>query len=92
MRIDMNRISPNRLEVEQSVKSQGTKTSSAPVGTEDRATLSSDAVAVNSLQQQALAQPAVRADKVAALKQQIQSGNYKLEPDQIAQAMRENGI
>ena len=62
------------------------KAPSAP-NVEDKTSLSADTLSISSLQAQALATPAVRQDKVEALRQSIQNGDYKLEPDQIAQAI-----
>jgi len=44
------------------------------------------------LQQQAMAVPDVRQDKVDALKQQIASGQYNVDPSEVAKSMRENGL
>jgi negative regulator of flagellin synthesis FlgM len=63
--------------------------SSAPGSSEDldKVTLSLDSSGIASLQATALSQPEIRSDKVQALKQAIASGQYKLEPDKIAQAI-----
>ena len=54
---------------------------------EDKATLSTDKASVDALAAQALSSPEIRQDKVEALRQAIKSGQYKLEPDGIADAM-----
>ena len=54
---------------------------------EDKATLSTDKASVEALAAQALSSPEIRQDKVEVLRQAIKSGQYKLEPDGIAEAM-----
>lgn len=54
---------------------------------EDKATLSTDKASVDTLAAQALNSPEIRQDKVDALRQAIKSGQYKLEPEGIADAM-----
>jgi len=66
---------------------------SAPATTDvssDRTTFSSTSnasPAVASLVSQALATPAVRQDKIDALRQSIASGDYKVDADKIASAL-----
>jgi len=93
MQINVNQPSSNQVELE---KSSTTKPSQQPSPSsagniEDRASLN-DSASVSSLQQQALALPEVRQDKVDALKTQIQSGQYSHDPAETANAMRENGL
>jgi negative regulator of flagellin synthesis FlgM len=64
-----------------------TSASSEPTGVEDTATLSVDSAAVNSLVAKALDAPDIRKDKVEALRQAVQSGEYKVDPALIADAM-----
>jgi len=54
---------------------------------EDRATLSTDKASIDGLAAQALHSPEIRQDKVAALRQAIESGQYNLQPVAIAEAM-----
>ena len=54
---------------------------------QDRTTLSSDTVAVSSLASQAMETSPIRQDRVDALRQAIEKGQYKLEPDKIAEAI-----
>jgi len=54
---------------------------------EDTATLSSDSASVQALTAKALESSEIRQDKVAALRQAIQNGDYKIEPGKIAEAM-----
>ena len=49
--------------------------------------LSSDTLSVSSLTTQAMEAPGVRQDRVEALRQQVQNGDYKLEADKTARAI-----
>jgi negative regulator of flagellin synthesis FlgM len=85
--ISLNEISPNQVDREEQARKAG-KASSAP-NVEDKASLSVDALSVSSLEEQAMSAPPVRQDKVEALRQAIQNGEYKPEPEKIAQAILE---
>jgi len=54
---------------------------------EDTATLSSERLNVTALTASALASNEIRQDKVEALRQAIQNGDYRIEPSKIAAAM-----
>jgi len=54
---------------------------------EDRATLSAGKANVETLATQVLNSPEIRQDKVEALRQAITSGQYKVDPGAIAEAM-----
>jgi len=86
MRIDLNHISLQDLTREEKTRRAGLKSPSSP-SVEDTTSLSADTQSLSSLQTQAMATPAIRQDKVEALRQAIQQGEYKLEPDQIAHAI-----
>jgi flagellar biosynthesis anti-sigma factor FlgM len=86
MRIDLNQLSLGNVEREENGKKVAAKSSSA-VSPEDKATLSSGSLDLPSLEAQVLASPEVRADRVEALRQAIQNGEYAIEPDKIAQAI-----
>jgi len=86
MRIDLNSISLNNVEREEKPKKAGNKSANAP-SVEDKTSLSSDALSTSSLEAQVMATPEVRHDKVEALRQQVQSGQYKVDADQIAKAI-----
>ena len=97
MQINPNQISGNEIELEKSSNGKASQqpssaTSSTTANFVDTASLKNDSATVSSLQQQALALPDVRQDKVDALKQQIQSGQYSASPAETAKAMRENGL
>jgi negative regulator of flagellin synthesis FlgM len=89
MRIDLNNISLNGVERDDKAKKAGSKAPSAP-GVEDKTSLSADALSVSSLEAQVMAAPPIRQDKVDALRQSIQNGDYKVEPDKIARAILEH--
>ena len=71
----------------QAGKSQASSQPDAVQQEADRTTLSSDSLAVSSLTSQALAAGAGRSDRVETLRQAVNSGDYRLEPDVIAQAI-----
>ena len=86
MRIDLNNILLNGMQRDDKTRKVAAKAPSAPE-VEDKASLSVDALNVSSLEAQALAAPQIRQDKVEALRQAIQNGEYKVEPDKIARAI-----
>ena len=86
MRIDLNHITLQDLARKEKSRKAGLKDPSAS-NVEDKTSLSADTKGIASLQAQALATPAIRQDKVDALRQAIQQGDYRLEPDQIAHAI-----
>jgi flagellar biosynthesis anti-sigma factor FlgM len=89
MRIDLNQIAPNSVDRELKAKKAGGKAPSTP-SLEDKASLSTDSLSVSSLEAQALALPDVRQEKVEALRNAIQNGQYKAEPEKIAHAILEH--
>lgn len=92
MRVNINQVSSNQIELEKTSAEKTSQAAASNAKVEDSTSLSSDSAAISALQQQALAAPDVRQDKVNFLKQQIQSGQYKLDPDEIAKAMREEDV
>lgn len=88
MRIDLNNLLLNSVEREDKTRKASSKASSAP-SVEDKASLSVDTVSVSSLEAQAMAAPAVRQDRVDALRHAIQNGEYRVEADKVAQAILE---
>jgi negative regulator of flagellin synthesis FlgM len=93
MKVDLNGLTGSALDgvkSPQRAPSDTTATSAAgtePTVGEDAATLSVGSANVNSLVAKALDAPDVRQDKVEALRQAVQNGEYKLDPAQIAEAM-----
>jgi negative regulator of flagellin synthesis FlgM len=89
MRINPFSSTAGQIDSEQSAQQIGTRNASksAPLGAEDRTTLSSDSTSIGSLVGTALNSPAVRQDKVDSLRQAISSGQYELDPAKIAASM-----
>lgn len=54
---------------------------------EDRTTLTTDAATVQALTAKAMTSSEVRDDKVQALQQAIANGEYKIDPEKIAEGM-----
>ena len=93
MRIQTNQVSSNQIDLQQNSSSKlNPSTSAEQAGVQDHASLSNDAAKVSALQQQAMSVPDVRQSKVDALKQQISSGEYKVDASAVAKSMRENGL
>ncbi len=90
MRIDLNPASMPELE-----RARGSATASANSSgsvdnsseTEDVASLSTGQDAVSTLGAQLSTVPDVRQDVVASLRQAVNSGNYRISPDGIADKM-----
>jgi len=86
MRIDLNNILMNGVEREGETRKARGKSPNAP-NVEDKTSLSSDTLGVSSLTTQAMEAPSVRQDRVEALRQQVQNGEYNLDANKIAQAI-----
>lgn len=92
MQVDLNGLDPTTLSSVTSTQ-QG-KTAPTPVSDadadqtvgEDTATLSVG-TDTKALAAKALESPETRQDKIEALRQAVQNGIYKIEPDKIAEAM-----
>jgi flagellar biosynthesis anti-sigma factor FlgM len=93
MKVDLNALNGPALDgvtSPQRSKPEAGATSAAnaePVVGEDIATLSVDRVHVDALVAKALDASPIRQDKVDALRQAIQNGEYKVDPVNIAEAM-----
>jgi negative regulator of flagellin synthesis FlgM len=85
MRIGLYNSTASELNSQQVTAQSGAKT--GQVASEDRTTLSSDSTSADSLAGTALASPEIRQDKVDSLRQAVNSGQYKLDPEQIASSM-----
>jgi negative regulator of flagellin synthesis FlgM len=87
MKVNLNGTTPDPI-----ISQQGNRSSAqAPnVGYEhdqDKATLSLGQDNIAALTSQAMATSDIRQEKVAALRQAISSGQYKVEPEKVAEAM-----
>jgi negative regulator of flagellin synthesis FlgM len=87
MKIDLNSSTPDPVITPRGNNSGAASTSQVHAGGEDTATLSFDQANIGALTSQAMASPDVRQDKIDALRQAISTGQYKVEPDQVAGAM-----
>ena len=92
MRIDLNSILLNATERDDKTRNAGSKAPSATSApsVEDKTSLSVDTLSISSLEAQAMTTPQIRQDKVEALRQSVQNGDYKVEPDKIARAILEH--
>ena len=88
MRVNLSGLVAGQIAAEKDTKKVSSDSQVTSLGvSQDRTTLSSDTVAVSSLASQAMETPPIRQDRVDALRQAIEKGQYKLEPDKIADAM-----
>jgi negative regulator of flagellin synthesis FlgM len=88
MKIDLNGSTPDPIITPRSNNNtDAASTNQVHNGGEDTATLSFDHANIGSLTSQAMASPDVRQDKVDALRQAISTGQYKVDPDEVAGAM-----
>lgn len=88
MRIDLNSLFTGRVTGEKTTGK--TKSVVGNVGseqTEDKATLSADAVAVQSLQAQVMQMPEIRQDTVDGLREQVRQGSYRVDSGKVADAI-----
>lgn len=95
MRIGLNTPDPQSISTEQPpISAEQTKKSattaanqseSAPAN--DKNTLSQDTVTLSALASQALGLPEVRQGQVDSLRQSVNNGQYKLDPNEIADAI-----
>ena len=86
MRINGNSPLSNRIVEGGSTSSTRTEQSAA-ADLQDQTSFSSDSMSATSLQARAMQTPDIRQDRVAALKDAISKGQYKIEPEKIAESM-----
>ena len=88
MKIDVNSLSANTLPIDRSPKQVSTGNLAATQSvTQDRTTFSSDTQSVQALTTQAMKSPEIRQDKVDALSQSVNSGEYKPDATKTAGAI-----
>jgi flagellar biosynthesis anti-sigma factor FlgM len=92
MKIDLNSLNLDSSHIDRATLRQTPSPAHAEVSAEgaqdaDAASLSLDHTNMQSLTAQALSAPAIRQDKVDALRQAIASGQYSMTPEQLADAM-----
>jgi len=88
MKIELNSSPTTQLPVDREVKKASTSgTTTAQSTAADRTTLHSDNVSVQSLTSQAMSTPEVRQEKVDTLRQSVNSGEYKADAKETADAI-----
>ena len=89
MRIDLSQLTPGQVLNEQNTKKVSDQQAGASdvSGSVDRTTFSSDSSSVSTLVGKAMSSPEIRQDLVSTLKQAVNSGQYKLDPNAIASSM-----
>jgi flagellar biosynthesis anti-sigma factor FlgM len=88
MKIDVNSLAASQLPTDRGAKPiSNSSPAIIPGASGDTTTFSTDTASVQSLTRQALNSPAIRQDKVDALKQSVNSGEYKLDATKITDAI-----
>ncbi len=88
MRIGLNTNDPQSVSAAQTTKSSAAATNQLGLAIAgDKTTLSQDKVTLSALSTLALGQPGVRQNLVDRLKESINSGQYNLDPNAIADAI-----
>lgn len=73
-------------------KAKDTETSTSNLASDDSVEISSEALNLKDMQAAAMQAPDVRAEKVAAIKTQVESGTYQISHEQLAEQMIEEAI
>jgi flagellar biosynthesis anti-sigma factor FlgM len=89
MRIDLSQLTPGQVSSEQNTKKVSDQHSDASDSSSsvDRTTFTSDSSSVSNLVGKAMSSPEIRQDLVSQLKDAVNSGQYKLDPNAIASSM-----
>ena len=87
MKIDLSGSSPDPVITSRASDPNAAPTNSVHNAEDDKTTLSYDRANIDALTSQAMSTADVRHDKIDALRQVISSGQYKIEPDKIAERM-----
>ena len=91
MRIDLNYIIANEVTAQRSAKnvttSKQTDATTSTSSSEDQASFMEMGMSLSSLVEQAMQSPDARQERVANLKDAIQSGQYSVDPQVVADAM-----
>ena len=92
MKIDLNSLNLDSSHIDRTTLRQTQQPATSEISSdatqnEDAASLSLNHTSTQSLEAQALSAPAIRQDKVDALRQAIANGTYSVAPEQIADAM-----
>jgi len=87
MNINLNGATPNPIITQQDSTPAAKSANPGQVPAEDSATLSIGQDSIDTLTSQAMASSELRSDKIEALRQSIAAGQYKVEPDKVAEAI-----
>lgn len=87
MNINFKGATPDPVVTQQESTPTARPTNSGQPPVEDSATLSLGHDTIGTLAAQAMSPPELRADKIEALRQSIATGQYKVEPDKVAEAI-----
>lgn len=90
MRIDLNNSIAQQIAAERTDKSSNKPGSSTSVS-EDKASFSQAAESMSSLMERALAASTSRQERIAALREAVANGQYRLDADAMAEAMLNEG-
>ena len=87
MQVNLNGATPDPILSQEKSQTTAPAPGAGHEQGDDKATLSSGQDQTATLVSQTMATPNMRLDKIEALRQAINSGEYKIEPDKIADAM-----
>ncbi len=88
MKIEVNSPTVNLQPVDKGAKKVSTASvTDAQGATQDRTTLRTDTLSLQSLTSQALNSPEIRQDRVSALSQSVKNGDYKIDSTKTAEAI-----
>ena len=87
MRIDLNGATPDPILSQQKNQPAPQASDAVDKHGEDQTSLSLSRDNIKSLVSQAMATAETRQDKVDALRQAVSSGQYKIEPEKVAEAI-----
>ncbi len=86
MKVDLNAPTPSGI-TPANTKAERTSADSLITSGQDSATLSTDKASIDVLTNQVMASSELRQEKIEALRQAIEHGEYKVEPEEIAKAI-----
>ncbi|HWF92119.1 MAG TPA: flagellar biosynthesis anti-sigma factor FlgM [Terriglobales bacterium] len=96
MKVDLNSLNLNTSNLDRTTLTQAQhaarSATTEDVQGQDVIDFSHDNTHIQSLATQALANPAIRQDKVEALRQAIAGGTYVIEPETVAHAMMQDSL
>jgi negative regulator of flagellin synthesis FlgM len=87
MRIGLNTPVPEGVASERAADSAVSPNAKSVEGAQSSDAFSSDTVSLSALASRALQSPEIRQEKVDSLRQQIESGQYQIDPKAIADAI-----